>query len=116
MGSEMPALLELVVIGLAVEAVVSCWFDGDIFDSFKPSEENNGFFARLLKCPFCFTYHAALWIIVLYFLSTNVFPTPYDTIGKALIYWLAIVSVGHWLRDLHEKLLPKETENDADGS
>jgi len=58
------------------------------------------FVAELLSCPFCFSFHAPLWLALLFFVPAAFASEPWDLLCKLLVYCLAATRIGNILNGL----------------
>lgn len=86
------SLLDLFVFALAVAGLVDVLLHGSIFASFRARMEAYGDWrAQLFGCPYCLTYQAALWLILLFwFVPAIGLPAWMCTMSRLPIYFLAI--------------------------
>lgn len=98
------AVLAAVVVGPAVGAVLTVWFEGSLFDSFRarfealkddpaegPRPAVGRFFGELFTCRLCLSYHVSLWLVVL---AVVVELLPWQA---SPFVWLAAQFFGHRL-------------------
>lgn len=62
---------ELFILALAIFAAIRCWKEGSIFQGWRATVEayaalfwegkKRHFWAAILDCPFCLSFHAAIW-------------------------------------------------------
>lgn len=103
-------LLNLVVWALSVDAILTAWFYGDIFERplnffTKWSESKYTFFwfiGKLLSCPICLAYHVSFWTGILIFVPVLFMPEDHYQYWMFIFYSLAVTSVVHKLQDVKE--------------
>lgn len=98
-------LIAVILIGLATNRVVECWWHSSLFHLFRYA-----FKIKLIQfpmsgaftCPFCFSFHAALWltVITIYGFDLNWWALP--------IMWFSSVYVANQLNDSLKTKTPRE--------
>lgn len=74
------ALYLIVVYGLASGAVVDAWNNGSIFAPLRAYAEcmagKRPLSAELAACPFCQSYHAPFWLLLVFWLPSRCLAGP----------------------------------------
>ena len=85
------AILDFVMIFLATGALVNAWMlTGGLFEGWRDflaawgepegvsprSDAVRQFFAKLLTCRICLTYHVSFWLLVLFYLPSSLWLSP----------------------------------------
>lgn len=94
------SVLDLFVFSLAVSGLVDVLLHGSIFASFRARMEAYGDWrTTLFGCPYCLTFQAAFWLVLLFWLIPALgFPSWLGLISRLPVYFLAVARLT-WVLD-----------------
>lgn len=108
---------------LAVDALLTAWFYGSIFqkpfEMFERWEEDSRsgikrWFGELFTCPMCLSYHVTFWYGLIFLgLPALFLPYPYEDYAYYITYSLAVTDIVHWLQGVRSF---RESEDDKGSS
>jgi hypothetical protein len=105
-------LITFLALILAVDALVTAWFYGSIFEKkVEYFEKRGGFWGELMTCPLCLSFHIAFWLTILFVVPSLFLPAPWNKVITLPLYSLAATDVVHWLHGVRPI---KDEENDDD--
>ncbi len=109
----MDSLFEVLILALAVNALVTAWLYGSLFERPRKVCEQNKetWWGDLLTCSLCLPFHVAFWLAVILWVPAAILPTPWHLIPRAITYILAATTLVHYMQGV----LPV-TDGDDDGS
>ncbi len=111
-------IVDFMALILATDVIVSAWFYGSLFESYREKlEKRNDLIGELAGCPFCLSYHVGMAFALFVWLPMcvlDLLPFPISLLAllpRCLLYGLAAADVTHWLQG--ERPIPVSEEDDA---
>lgn len=94
-------IIDLIVLILAADAVITAWFYGTLFENMRTKLENkSGLFGELLGCPLCLSYHICFWLSLLLILVNSCSSPELVNFFKFPFYGLAATDIVHFLQQI----------------
>ena len=129
-------LLDFVALFLAVGAVVDVWLrEGGLFEDFRDLIQTWGTsvdttdarretpwrrwyhwarekLGQLAGCNFCLSYHAAFWLLALFYVPSLFIVSPWNVVIKLPIYLLAATRLSLAFDSIMDTVEPKDSLDD----
>lgn len=96
----MQTILDFLAVAPAVNAIVTAWLFGSLFDKPRSYFEARPttFFGKLMTCPLCLPYHVAFWTLVCMWLPAQLLPAHWDMIPRVPLYAFAFTTLVHYMQ------------------